>query len=452
MLLPTVRARITALSTLAVLAVLVVAGVALVAQQRRLLTGNLDETLHERAVELLALGDDVPALITGLGEDDTMAQVVVDGEVVASSANIAGLAPVVDVVPGQPEHVVTVARLPHEDSRFRLLARSSSAGGSPRTVLVAGTIDDIDDSIATLTRSLLVAVPLVVLALAAILWWLVGRTLQPVEAIRSEVAEIGGSDLSRRVPVPAGDDEVARLARTMNEMLDRVDDATSRQRRFVADASHELRSPLTRMRAELEVDLARPAEADLLATHRSVLEETVGLQQLTEDLLLAARADAGAAGPGREEPVDLDDLVVRAARRLRAAGRVAADLTAVSAAQVRGDADQLARAIGNLADNAGRHARSSVAFSLVERDGVAVLTVTDDGPGVPEADRERIFERFSRVDQARSADGGGSGLGLAIAREIAERHGGTLTLAPEGDASPAGLPGAHFVLTLPSHE
>jgi HAMP domain-containing protein len=231
MLLPTVRARITALSTLAVLAVLVVAGVALVAQQRRLLTGNLDETLHERAVELLALGDDVPALITGLGEDDTMAQVVVDGEVVASSANIAGLAPVVDVVPGRPEHVVTVARLPHEDSRFRVLARSSVAGGSSRTVLVAGTIDDIDDSIATLTRSLLVAVPLVVLALAAILWWLVGRTLQPVEAIRSEVAEIGGSDLSRRVPVPAGDDEVARLARTMNEMLDRVDDATSRQRR-----------------------------------------------------------------------------------------------------------------------------------------------------------------------------------------------------------------------------
>jgi signal transduction histidine kinase len=208
------------------------------------------------------------------------------------------------------------------------------------------------------------------------------------------------------------------------------------------------------MRTELEVDLARPDGADLLATHRSVLEETVVLQQLTEDLLLAARADAGAAGAGRDEPVDLDDLVVTAARRLRAGEQVAVDLTGVSAAQVRGDAAQLARAIDNLADNARRHARTTVAFTLVERDGVAVLTVADDGPGVPEADRERIFERFARVDQARSPDGGGAGLGLAIAREIAERHGGTLTLAAEGEgeAPPAGLSGARFVLTLPSSQ
>lgn len=449
MLLPTVRSRVTALSTLAVLAVLVLAGVALVAQQRRLLTANLDETLHERSGELLALGDDVPTPITGLGEDDTMAQVVVDGDVVASSANVAGLPAVADVPPGPGERVVTIARLPHEDSRFRLLTRWSDEGGAPRAVLVAGTLDDVDDSIATLTRSLLVAVPLVVLALGLILWWLTGRTLRPVEVIRSEVATIGGTDLRRRVPVPPGDDEVARLARTMNEMLDRVDDATRRQRRFVADASHELRSPLTRMRTELEVDLAHPESADLLATHRSVLEETVGLQQLTDDLLLAARADARAVGAPRDEPVDLDDLVVTAARRLSADERVAVDLTGVSAAQVRGDAGQLARAIGNLADNARRHARATVAFTLVERDGLAVLTVADDGPGVPERERERIFERFARVDRARHADEGGAGLGLAIARDIVERHGGTLVLASEGEGSPAGLSGARFVLTLP---
>ncbi len=447
-LLQTVRARTTALSTMAVLVVLLAAGSALVAQQRRLLTENLDEGLHERAADLHELGDDVPAEITGLGEDDTMAQVVVDGEVVASSANVAGLAPVVDVAQAGDERVLTLARLPHEDSRFRVVVSPSVDAGARRVVLVAGTLDDIDDSVATLTRLLVVVVPIVVLALGLILWGLVGRTLHPVEAIRSEVAEIGGSELARRVPVPPGDDEVARLARTMNEMLDRVDDAAWRQRRFLADASHELRSPLTRMRTELEVDLAHPAGADLLATLRSVLEETVGLQRLTEDLLLAARSDAGAAGPPRDEPVDLDDLVVRIARRLRAGDRVSADLRGVGAVQVRGDPDQLARAVGNLADNAARHARSTVAFSLAEADGVAVLTVADDGPGVPEVDRERIFERFARVDGARGVDTGGTGLGLAIAREIAERHGGTLALAADG--ADAALGGATFVLTLPA--
>ena len=147
-------------------------------------------------------------------------------------------------------------------------------------------LDDIDESVSTLARSLLVGIPLVVAALALLLWWVVGRTLRPVEAIRAEVADIGGRDLHRRVPVPPGDDEVARLARTMNDMLERVDDAAQRQRRFVADASHELRSPLTRIRTELEVDLAHPGEADLLATHASVLDETVGLQRLADDLLL----------------------------------------------------------------------------------------------------------------------------------------------------------------------
>ena len=440
----TVRARVTALATVTVLAVLGLGGVALVAQQRHVLTESLDESLVLRARELVALGRDVPDEITGLGEDDMTAQVIEDGTVVAASANVAGEPPVAAVTSTDGVALRTVDGLPHEDGRFRLASTAVEDEGVSRVILVAGTLDDIDDSIATLVRSLLLAVPVVVIALAFALWWLVGRTLRPVEAIRSQVAAIGGSDLDRRVPVPPGDDEIARLARTMNGMLDRVAESARRQQRFLADASHELRSPLTRVRTELEVDLAHPEGADPLATHRSVLAETVGLQRLTDDLLLLARGDAGAALPLRSELVDLDDLVLRVARRLQADERVAVDLAGVSAAQVHGDPDHLLRLVGNLADNAVRHAHHTVRLALVEEGGWAVLTVADDGPGVPPEDRERIFERFARVDGARRAADGGAGLGLAIARDIATRHGGILELADD----PLGR-GTRFVLRLP---
>lgn len=435
----TVRTRVTALAALTVLAVLVVAGFVLVAQQRRVLTEALDESLEERADDLVALGPDVPATISGLGEDDTRAQVVVEGVVVAASANAPPDQPMVGTSTGT--RPATVQGLAGEADRFRVVSRASDDGG--RVVLVAGTLDDIDESVAALARSLWLAVPVVVVAVALLVWWLVGRTLRPVEAIRAEVADMGGSERSRRVPVPAGDDEVARLARTMNDMLERLDEAARRQQQFVADASHELRSPLARMRTELEVDLAHPGGADLLGTHRSVLEEAVHLQRLAEDLLLVARSDAGSAPPVDDGTVDLADVVRRVARQLPARPGVRVQLDRLAPAPVRGDASQLARAVGNLAENAVRHAHSSVVLELVVREGAAVLTVEDDGPGVPAADRERIFERFARVDEARTA-GGGVGLGLSIARDVVERHGGTLVL----DADPP-PPGARFRLAVP---
>ena len=436
----TVRARVTALATAVVLVVLVLAGVALVAQQRRVLTESLDEALGERAAELLDQGEATSTPITGLGDDDALAQVVVAGELVATSANAAGLEPVATAPPDGEVVRRVLGSLPHEDGRFRL---GSAASADGRVVVhVAGALDDIDDSVGALRGSLLAGLPLVGLVVAALVWWLVGRTLRPVESIRTEVAAIGATDRSRRVPVPAGDDEVARLARTMNEMLARLEDAAQRQQRFLADASHELRSPLTRIRAQLEVDLAHPAEAELPATHRSVLDETVGLQRLAEDLLVVARSDGGAPPPRRDEEVDLDDIVLRAVRRLRAAGHQHVDAGRVSAARVVGDRDQLTRLVGNLVDNAARHARSTVTFMLAEEGDTVVLRVGDDGPGVPEADRERVFERFARVDDARTAGRGGTGLGLAIARDVAEAHGGTLALDGAG-------PGATFVLRLP---
>jgi signal transduction histidine kinase len=443
------RKKITALAALAVIAVLIGASLGLMATQRRRLTENLDESIGTRVdeIESLVKAGRVPPTLSGLGEDDTVAQVVVGTTVIATSANVAGKAPVA-AAPAGRQQLRTVRDLPHDDAAFRLLSRrvegpDTPPGGEPTVIHVAGTLGDIHESTRVLATSLSVAVPVVALLLAALIWWLVGRTLRPVEAIRAEVAGIGGSDLDRRVPVPPGDDEIARLARTMNTMLERVDDAAQRQARFVADASHELRSPLTRIRSELEVDLAHTDDADLAATHRSILEETVGLQHLVEDLLHLARTDAGAAPASARSRVDLDDIVLGLARRLRAGGGVTVDIAGVAAVQVVGHAGQLTRAVGNLADNAARHATSTVTLTLAERDHSAVLAVSDDGPWVPPEDRERIFDRFTRLDDARTATTGGAGLGLAIARDIVERHGGTLAVDPDH------RPGARFVVTLP---
>jgi signal transduction histidine kinase len=275
-------------------------------------------------------------------------------------------------------------------------------------------------------------------------WLLVGRVLRPVEAIRAEVDRISAGDLDRRVPEPPTSDEIARLARTMNAMLGRLADAVDRQRRFVADAAHELRSPLARMRAELEVDAAHPEIADPPATAAGVLTETLSLQRLVDDLLLLARSDAGAVDLRRRETVDLDEVVQRRLAAFLAAGERRVEVGALTPVQVDGDPDQLQRAVGNLLDNAVRHARDRILVTLREEPGGwAEFAVVDDGPGVPPAEHDRVFERFTRLDEARSARDGGAGLGLAIARDIAERHGGTLTL--DEDASP----GARFVLRLP---
>jgi signal transduction histidine kinase len=431
------RFRVTALAALAVLAVLGAAGAGLTLTHRAFLTGSLDESLGDRA-EAIAdlLRADRPVEGADLPADDVVVQVVDDaGRVVVASRGLSS-APVWSGTP--PRTTITDGTMPNDGTDARVLATPSGND----TIYVAGTLEDVEQSTRTLLLSLLVAVPLSSAVLAGLVWWLVGRVLRPVEAIRTEVDRISASRLDRRVPEPPTTDEVARLARTMNAMLDRLAGASEEQRRFVADAAHELRSPLARIRAQLEVDEAHPASADPAATHGSVLAETGRLQRLVDDLLLLARGDAGALDLTRAGPVDLDDVVEQqvGARRGRAGPQI--DSRDVRPVQVRGDAGQLARAVANLLDNAVRHARSAVTVTLAEAGGEAVLSVADDGPGIPAADRDRVFERFTRLDSARSADGG-AGLGLAIARDIAERHGGGLALH---SVAPAG---ARFVFTLP---
>jgi signal transduction histidine kinase len=233
-------------------------------------------------------------------------------------------------------------------------------------------------------------------------------------------------------------------------MLDRLQAASDRQRTFVGDASHELQSPLAAVRTQLEVALAHPRNADWPAVAAQLLADSQRMERLVRDLLFLARTDSTAA-PGvpadvaPASPVDLDDIVLDEATRLRATTRVRLDTTAVSAAPVVGSRDELTRMTRNLLENAERHAASMVRVELSAADGRAEMIIEDDGPGVPEEYRERIFERFVRLDHARSRDQGGTGLGLAIVKAVAERHGGAVGVhsGRNGDR------GARFVVRLP---
>jgi signal transduction histidine kinase len=236
--------------------------------------------------------------------------------------------------------------------------------------------------------------------------------------------------------------ELAALASTMNDMLDRLDGAAQGQDRFVSDAAHELRSPLTGLRSQLEVNIAHPDDDQASASQLSMLEETIRMQHLVDDLLVLARAGHAGSSITFVE-VDLDDIVIDVVDQLRRTTPVDVDIKNVSAARTRGDATQLRQVLRNLADNAGRHASSRVICTLSEEGPIVRFTISDDGPGIPPGDAETIFDRFTRLDESRARDAGGSGLGLAISREILERHGGTIGLDTSHET------GARFVVELP---
>lgn len=422
----TIRVRIVALATLAVFAVLAVTAWALIESQRRTLIRNLDEIAEQRVAEIAGQFDvtDPGSLGTlpSRGDDDAISQVVFEGRVVAATANFSGRPPL--AAPDGNSELRTMALLAGEPDY-----RVASARRGDVVIHDGLPLDDVDETVKALRRSLMVVVPISTLLLAVLVWALVGRTLRPVERMRRDVATISGTQLDRRVPEPGTGDEIDRLAQTMNDMLDRIDDAARRQRRFVADASHELRSPLTRMRVELELDLADPVGADHAATLRSVFTETERMQRLVEDLLhLARNGDHTAL---RVSPVDLDDLVLSEVAHLRTATDLTIDARGVSGAQVMGDRDALERVVRNLADNAARYAERVIAFTVNELGDEVVLTVSDDGPGITADQHEIIFEAFARVDEARNGDDGGTGLGLAIVRSIVERHAGSVRVDPD---------------------
>ena len=293
-----------------------------------------------------------------------------------------------------------------------------------RTVVASVQTQPVEDAISTLWTVLVPAVPLLLLVVGLATWLAIGRALRPVEAIRAEVAEIADHDLNRRVPVPPSRDEIALLASTMNNTLDRLRAAVRQHHRFVADASHELRGPLSALRTQLE--LAAHGHGSWPQDAAAALQDTERLQWLADDLLFLARLGGVRTIGG--EPVDLGQLAVEEVGKRGVGVQVDVQPDVV----VPGSESHLARLLTNLVDNAERHADTVVRISV--RPGV--LEVHDDGPGVPPDQRDRIFEPFTRLDDARSPGLGGAGLGLAIARDIVAAQGGTLTVgdSPLGGA------------------
>jgi signal transduction histidine kinase len=430
-----VRFRITVVATVAVVIVLSIGGFVLLAIQENQVLDNLDTTLSQRADDLASVTQDLdlsttPLTLTNLAGDDVIVQLVdEDGGIIAGSANAVDVPPIGPLDPvGQT--LRTVETLPVEDDEYRILTRPIELDAGPAVLHVATNMDELRDVITQLRNALLLVVPLAALVISAVVWALVGRTLRPVERIRSEVASIDGGDRSHRISPPATGDEIERLAVTMNELLERQAVASRRQREFVADASHELRSPLARMRTD--VDVGRTDGLGTDAVLASLSDEIDHMTSLVDDLLHLARSDS-ADTPHVRRPVDLDDIVLDEAKRVGSSSEITVDLSAMSAAHLSGDPNQLRRMVRNLLDNAVRHATHTVSVTLSESSaGVITLTVTDDGPGVDFGDRERVFERFVRLDRARTRHDGGTGLGLAITRDIVERHGGTITLDEAG--------------------
>ncbi|HET6286088.1 MAG TPA: ATP-binding protein [Amycolatopsis sp.] len=323
-----------------------------------------------------------------------------------------------------------------ERNGLRLHVAATVSGNSKYRIYGAAAVDESGQAALDAVRvTLLAGVPLIALLIGVIAWLAVRRSLRPVEAIRSEVAEIGAHDLSRRVPAPDSADEIAKLAETMNTMLARLDTAVTRQSRFTSDASHELRTPLASLRTQLEVLLAHPDRLDWRDACRNALLDVTRLQDLAGDLVLLGKLDN--AVPDRCTPVRLSEVIESClSGRQHVRVRIEEDPT------VLGNQGRLERLLRNLVDNAQRHTRTGVEVSVSTVDGFTVLAVTDDGPGIPAADRERVFDRFVRLDDGRARDDGGAGLGLAIAAEIARAHGGTVEVADHDG-------GARLVVRLP---
>lgn len=393
----------------------------------------------------------VSAGLVGVREGQIVQIVDAAGRVVSTSSPRAAQRPLtpVRVADGRirPIRASSVPLL-DDDEPYLLVVAGTATSGAPYQVVVATPLAAEQRSVKTALSLLLLGIPVLLLLVGVATWLLVGRALAPVERIRAQVARIGGARVAERIPVPASGDEIARLATTMNDMLGRLDDAQRTQRRFVADASHELRSPLTTLGATLEVAVADPTAVSWRELSALMSAEVDRMERLVQDLLLLAKVDEHTMALDLED-VDLDDLVGDGERRLRSRPELLVQAQ-VAPVRVVGDRQRLARVVTNLTDNAAQHAEGVVRLSLRAEGAGAVLVVEDDGPGVDAADRERVFERFVRLDASRERSSGGSGLGLSIVREVVHAHGGSVHLLPAGAGPAAGGSGCRVEVHLPA--
>lgn len=438
-----VRLRITLVAALLATIAIAIAAAALVVTLRNSLIHSSDVFSRTQATELTKAVDSGVLTKDITIREDGIAQVVADdGTVLAASGNAKGASRISSVVPPDGEPVLLVLRDAPDDDETEDY-RAWAVRGEGVTVYVGTSLESVREVVLELTQALFIGLPLLVAVFAAGTWLMVGRTLRPVEDIRSEVASISHSRLDRRVPTPPTNDEIGRLARTMNEMLGRLEDASNRQREFVGNASHELQSPLASFRTQLEVAAAHPDGVDWPGLAKDLLADGNRMEGLVQDLLFLAREDAETPRP--TTPVDFDDVVLEEVSRMRSSCRAAVHADGVSGAPMPGHREDLARLVRNLLDNACAYAKSRVDVTLATSDGRVELVVADDGPGVAPEDRPKIFDRFYRADPVRNPQTTGTGLGLAIAAAVAKAHGGSIEVT-DGD------PGARFVVSLPTIE
>ena len=444
-----VRLRSTLAATAVVAVALIVGALVLMWLLRASLTRAVHASAELRAQDVATqlAGEGTAPLDLALSSrpsEQSIVQVIDRaGVVVAASPAIAGETPLSTARPAPGQTVATTTSLPVGGQEpFFVVARGVHASGGDFVVIAAESTASVQQSVETVAVLLALGFPALLFVVGAAVYIVVGRSLRPVERMRTQVAGITLADLSQRVPDPQTADEISRLAGTMNDMLSRLQHSQRAQRAFIADASHELRSPLAAVRANVEVVRTSDDVDEWKQTGDAVLAETDRLDHLVDDLLLLARADEHGL-VARQHDVDLDDILLAERDRLRRTTSLTVTAQ-VEPCRVRGDRRQLERLVRNLCDNAARYAATTVRLKIRhDTHQQIVITVEDDGPGIPAWDHLRVFERFVRLDQARDRRGGGSGLGLAIVREVAHAHGGEVTIA---DASP----GARFEVRLPA--
>ncbi len=446
-----IHVRVTLATALVVAVTLATGGAALVILLHQLLVAGIDSAQMARAHDLSgqAQSGALTGTIPGTTGDTSLVQIVSsNGAVVASTSNVAGESAILAAPPSSRAAVaLTIAESPLDTgSNYRLVASPVNLPSGPGWIYVASSLGQIDAAVNQLRTLFLIALPVVVVIISVIAWFAVRLSLRPVETIRRRAAAITAADLSQRVPIPAGGDEISLLATTMNDMLGRIERAARRQRQFVGDASHELRSPLAALQIQLDVALSEVDSGEVRTELTAAREQVARMTMLIDDLLFLASSTEPTPMVLPAE-VDLDELVFAEADRLRELGGPTVSAKVLRAIRVRGSSRDLARMLRNLGDNAHDHAGSAIEISLNATNTTAEIVVRDDGSGIEEADRERIFARFSRLDDSRVRDtrGGGSGLGLSIARQIAESAYGTIRVRDPAD----GGPGIEFVVRLP---
>ncbi|WP_167858068.1 ATP-binding protein [Mycobacterium sp. DL99] len=424
-----IAVRSGAVAAIVVLAGLVVVGSVSAVLLYRLMCADVDNAAVARAQSVADVlrkepPDEVESVLMDTDHRIVAVQIVdTTGTVVRRS----DAAPKTPLIPLQSnDSRVGILATDDDDVRVSTVTATSREGG-PYTVLVGGGIEPIELMMSTVVRMLAITAPIVAAVAAIVTYLLVRRSLRSVEAIRSRVSEISASDLAERVPVSGRSDEISALAVTMNEMLSRIEAGNAAQRRFVGDASHELRSPLATVVSALEIGVTHPDALDRTLLTTALLPEARRMQSLVENLLLLARADEHGL-PLRRVEVDLDDLAAAEVARLKRETtlRITAQLSAVKASV---DPDGFVRVLRNLADNAARHAATEVTVVVRAEGDNAVVQVIDDGPGIPVNQRDKVFERFVRLDSDRSRRGGGTGLGLAIVAEIVAAHDGSVIIS-----------------------